>query len=103
MKQSAEFDKIDKQNQDLKIIENSLFKAWNKDKREVATEKNSIVFKIVDNCIVSPAKAKEYLSILASRNIVRLDKEMVYYEPTEQKLKESQRLLDSLDTMVPKS
>lgn len=100
MKKNLEIDKIEKQEQDLTIIENSLFKSWNADKKEVITERNNLVFKIVDNIKVAPAKAREYLSILASRNIIRMDKDIVYYIPSEKKLNEIKRQIDMLDGMI---
>ena len=101
MKQSLNFDKIEKQRQDLELIENSLFKSYNTDKKEVITDKNKLAFKIVDNCKVSPSKAREYLSILASRDIITLDKELVYYKPSDKKLAELKNLQEQLDLLMP--
>jgi hypothetical protein len=101
MKQPTESTKMDKQNQDLTIIENSLFKVWASSKKEVITEKNKLVFKIVDNCAVSQAKAREYLNILLSREVIGLDKELIYYKPSKKRLDEIQRTLDQLDIVMP--
>ena len=86
--------KFEKQYQDLMILENSLFKAWLIDKQEVVTLKSSVVFKIVDNSGVSPAKAKEYISILESRGVIRTDKEYIYYNPSPERIKKYNSLIN---------
>lgn len=77
-------DKKAKVDNDLQMIINSINKFRRKYpsksfKSSVSTiDKKHLVFKIVDNCDVSPTKAKEYLDILESRGIIEIDKQIIY-------------------------
>lgn len=91
MKQPTDSYKQAKQETDLRIIINSLNNACcvkYKDK-SLTVEKKILIFKIVDNCQVTPTKATEYLNILESRGTIVIDRDVVYYKQDENlKLKE---------------
>jgi len=76
---------IAKQEDDLRTIIHSLFCATLKYKEKSLTvEQKDLVFKIVDNCQVTPTQATTYLNILKSRGQLDIDGDLIIYTLKEQ-------------------
>lgn len=75
-----------KQEQDLKVILNSLRDALIKFKRtEIELDQNHLIFKIIDNCGVSQAKARTYINLLESRNFIQFKGTNIVYKQKDEK------------------
>lgn len=74
-----------KQENDLKTIIHSLFCACALKYQCscIDVSKKDLLFKIVDNCQVTPTKASEYLHILESRRNIIIDGDIVHFTTTE--------------------
>jgi len=96
MKIPTEKYKLEKAELDMKIIIHSLNYACcikYKD-RILSVDKENLIYKIVDNCNVSPSKAKEYLMILQSRGIIQIDRDLVHYTNNNFTESESKKIDD---------
>jgi hypothetical protein len=74
--------KKEKQNEDLNMIQHSLFHACciKYNSTNITVDKEKLIFLITDNCSVSPQKAREYLGILQARGVIDMDRELVHYK-----------------------
>lgn len=107
MKQPTEKYKLEKVELDLRIIMHSLNYACcikYKD-RYLIVDKENLIYKIVDNCNVSPSKAKEYLFILQSRGVIRIDRDLVHYTNNNFTEKESNQIDNFFNNLqvIPKN
>lgn len=64
----------EKMEMDFKIIINSFKKS-----NISVTNKDNLIIKIIDCCAVTKSRAKEYLEILQSRKIIKIDDDIIYY------------------------
>ena len=95
--------KLEKQDEDIKTISNSLYHACciKYQDKSLTIDKEKLIYQIVDNCHVTPTKAKEYLNILMARGIIDFDRELVYYKVKEDE-KLSQKISDEINKVLNK-
>lgn len=105
MKQPVESFKLEKRDNDIKLIIDSLKKEGKStNEKVIAADLNKLIFKIVDHCHVTPSKAREYLNIIESRGIIVIDKYAVYYnnQPDNIQEKEVNHFFNQLNQIVKK-
>ena len=101
MKTSTEAFKLEKRNEDINIIINSIQSIkFKPNETTISLDLNNLIFKIVDNCHVTQSKAKEYLEIIQSRGLITIDRSVIYIKNQPEENKEVNKFFNELSGLV---